>query len=140
MFHIVPENFFVPLASPNKLMMVYLGGYHNTVRRKLLWNIYEKLPGAVYLHFGDIDVGGFEIYLDLCKKTGIPFRPYLMGVEQLQQYERYTKKLTENDRRRLDVLRKKSENEEIQPVLEYMNAQGVKLEQECILCTDANIK
>ena len=55
--------------------MIYLGGYHNSVRRKLLELLYQDFPKAEYLHFGDIDVGGFEIYRDLCRKTGIPLKP-----------------------------------------------------------------
>lgn len=113
-------------------IMIYLGGYHNTVRRRILRNIYGMIPGAEYLHFGDIDVGGFEIYLDLCKKTGIAFRPYLMGIEQLRQYEGYTKELSEHDRKRIELLLKKDEIGRIAPVLEYMQDMGRKLEQECI--------
>ena len=54
--------------------MIYLGGYHNSVRRKLLELLYQDFPKAEYLHFGDIDVGGFEIYRDLLQKK----REYLL--------------------------------------------------------------
>lgn len=114
-------------------MLIYLGGYHNTVRRKLLQNIYAKIPQAEYLHFGDIDVGGFEIYRDLCQKTKIPFLPYLMGIQQLQQYESCTRKLTENDRKRIGQMLEKEKREEIVQVLKYMEEKGVKLEQESIV-------
>ena len=114
-------------------MLIYLGGYHNTIRRKLLQNIYAKIPQAEYLHFGDIDVGGFEIYRDLCQKTKIPFRPYLMGIQQLQQYESCTRKLTENDRKRIGQMLEKEKREEIVQVLKYMEEKGVKLEQESIV-------
>lgn len=120
-------------------LIIYLGGYHNSVRRELLCRVYQAIPDAEYLHFGDIDVGGFEIYRDLCSKTGIPFRPYHMGIKELKTYERYTKQLTENDRRRLDRLMESLQKEdrrgydqEILEVLEFMKAHGVKLEQEAI--------
>lgn len=113
-------------------LLIYLGGYHNAVRRQLLQKLYSAFPQAEYLHFGDIDIGGFEIYRDLCRRTGIPFRPYLMGIEQLQQYSEYAKKLTENDRRRLDELLEKEEYRDVWPVLKYMKENGGKLEQECI--------
>lgn len=130
-------------------VMVYLGGYHNRVRRRLLRMFYEQAPEMEYLHFGDIDVGGFEIYQDLCRKTGIPFKPYHMGVEELKRYQAYTKPLTENDRKRLEVLLlqmqadEKAEEASIPvfvsgngnscpEVLQYMKEHGVKLEQECI--------
>lgn len=113
-------------------ILIYLGGYHNAVRRKLLQKLYKAFPDAEYFHFGDIDVGGFEIYRDLCARTGIPFRTYRMGIRELKQYEAYTKKLTANDYRRLEVLLEKKEYETVWPVLEYMKEHGEKLEQESI--------
>lgn len=113
-------------------IIIYLGGYHNTVRRELLKNIYRILPEAEYLHFGDVDVGGFEIYLDLCRKTDIPFKTYLMGMEQLEDYNDFTRSLTENDRKRIEILLEHVENEEIAAVLSYMKRNGRKLEQECV--------
>ena len=41
--------------------------------------------------FGDIDVGGFEIYLDLCRKTGIPFPAVVFPV-----FEKYARKYDES--------------------------------------------
>lgn len=116
-------------------VMIYLGGYHNTVRRTLLRKLYNTFPQAQYLHFGDIDVGGFEIYRDLCEKTGIPFLPYRMGIKELEQYMAYTKELTANDKKRLDTLLDKETYESVRSVLEYMKVHGVKLEQESILCS-----
>lgn len=43
-------------------LIVYLGGYHNQARRKLLLKIYDAYPDAKYYHFGDIDAGGFQIF------------------------------------------------------------------------------
>lgn len=115
-------------------LIIYLGGYHNSVRRELLRMVHHELPDALYLHFGDIDVGGFEIYRDLCVKTGIPFQTYYMGIQELVDYKKYTKRMTENDRRRLKLLAEKewSGREEIIQVLRYMEENGVKLEQEII--------
>ena len=113
----------------NGSLIIYLGGYHNAVRRRLLHKIYKIFPNAGYYHFGDIDAGGFEIYKDLCDKTGIPFRMYHMGLEVLKKYECYGKKLTENDRKRLENMQEKNE---LCDVIAYMLQQDVKLEQECV--------
>ena len=115
-------------------LLIYLGGYHNSVRRELLCRVHQALPDAKYLHFGDIDVGGFEIYRDLCEKTGIPFQTYHMGILELQYYQEYTKKLTENDQKRLNSLMEKewSGQKEIAQVLQYMEKKCVKLEQEIV--------
>lgn len=112
-------------------LIIYLGGYHNTVRRNLLNKIYHVYPNASYYHFGDVDAGGFDIYYNLCERTNIPFRMYYMDLDTLQKYEGYGKKLTENDRKRLQGMQ---EREELKDVIAYMLKQNVKLEQECIEC------
>lgn len=115
-------------------LIIYLGGYHNSVRRELLRMVYQEIPDARYLHFGDIDVGGFRIYRDLCEKTGIPFQTYHMGIRELETYETYTKKLTDNDRKGLRLLieKEREEGEGNLETLLYMQEKDVKLEQEAV--------
>lgn len=113
-------------------MMIYLGGYHNTTRRRFLHLIYNKIPDAEYLHFGDVDVGGFEIYEDLRCRTGIPFKRYLMDLQTLKTYEKYARELTENDRKRIREIINRKPELSYKDVLEYMQMRGIKLEQECV--------
>ena len=122
---------FYRFTKENSLV-VYLGGYHNSSRRQLLKSIYEQLPAARYYHFGDIDVGGFQIYYHLRDKTGIPFSTYNMDLETLKKYEKYAKELTDNDSRRLIKIMERRFSEEEQEVARYMLSQKIKLEQECI--------
>lgn len=120
-------------CDKNGCLMIYLGGYHNSVRRKLLKKIYQHLPEADYYHFGDIDVGGLDIFRDLCDKTGIPFEKYKMDVATLQENEYCGKPLTNNDRDRIAKLIKVTKDEDTLKLLEYMLEKNVKLEQECII-------
>lgn len=115
-------------------LIIYLGGYHNSVRRVLLRAVYETLPDAEYVHFGDIDAGGFEIYRDLCAKTQIPFAMYRMDLNTLKTYEKYGKALTENDRLRLGKMLERDNKtaKDFCDVIRYMLEHNVKLEQECI--------
>lgn len=115
--------------SEKNSLIVYLGGYHNAVRRTLLKEIYSSIPEKTYYHFGDIDVGGFEIYRDLCEKTGIPFSMYHMNLETLKKYEKYGRALTNNDRKRLENMK---EQDDLRDVIAYMLEHNVKLEQECV--------
>lgn len=111
-------------------LLIYLGGYHNRIRRTLLKMVYETIPYAGYYHFGDIDAGGFSILLDLRKKTGIPFSSYHMDLDTLKQYKQYGKPLTESDRKRLEKL---CQEEEFCEVIRFMLEEDIKLEQECII-------
>ncbi|MBM6929565.1 hypothetical protein H5999_00600 [[Clostridium] spiroforme] len=110
-------------------LIIYLGGFHNTAISQFLLKIYKFLDDQVkYYHFGDIDAGGFYIYLNLLKKTNIPFQTWKMNLVTLKHYEQYAKPLTQNDIARL----KKLKNDINDPVIDYMLEKNVKLEQEII--------
>lgn len=107
---------------------IYLGGYHNHLRRELLMKLYAFDTTLDFYHFGDIDAGGFYIYRHLKNKTKIPFKTLRMDKETLIEYQKYSKKLTKNDRNRLSLLKE----EENQDVIDYMLENDCKLEQEIV--------
>jgi hypothetical protein len=109
-------------------MVIYLGGFHNTIRKKLICLIAEQNPKAEFWHYGDLDPYGFLILSDLRDKTGVDFRPWKMGLEELMRYEQngYSKPLTKEDVKLL-------ESERLSPyreILDYMKAHNCKAEQE----------
>ena len=63
----------------------YLGGYANRDQRDFIRKIYESNPSVTYLHFGDIDAGGFWIHHHLCQVTGVPFGMFHMSFEELME-------------------------------------------------------
>ena len=115
-------------VSLNDTFYIFTNGFHNHVIEAFLKCLYDFLGERVsYLHFGDIDAGGFHIYESLIKKTQIPFQTYKMNVNMLKKYKAYTKPLTENDRKRLLSVKDRH-----QEVIDYMLKYNVKLEQEII--------
>lgn len=106
--------------------VIYLGGYHNKIRRDFIKKIYEFNSNKNFYHFGDIDAGGFYILKHLINKTGIKFMPFNMDIDTLIKYKKYCKKLTDNDRKRLNNLL----DSEFHDVVEYMLENDCKLEQE----------
>lgn len=120
--------------------VIYLGGFHNQVKRDFLLYLYERNREKEYRHFGDIDAGGFYILEHLKRKTGIDFRSLDMDIKTLQRYREDRKPLTENDRRRLVQLkeelderrRRDEKTEDYRDVIDYMLEQDCKLEQEAI--------
>jgi hypothetical protein len=109
-------------------LIIYLGGFHNTIRRKFIELIYKDNPNMKYLHFGDIDAGGFLIYEHLREKTGVQFERYHMDIPTLEKHKPYWRKLTLNDKKRLS----KFKNKEYYDVIEYMLGCNCKLEQEIV--------
>lgn len=109
----------------------YLGGYANRFQREFLKTVYRDNLSIEYLHFGDIDAGGFFIHENLCNATGIPFALYHMSAEELKNpaYDKGLQPLTDNDRKRLETLQQKDLYKE---TVTYMLEHNVKLEQEVI--------
>ena len=108
-------------------LLIYLGVYHNTIRRDFLKFLYQKYPDKKYLHFGDIDAGGFYIPEHLKNKTGIPFEPYMMDKNVVTQHHEQTIPLQGNDRKRLNDLLNQSKYID---TITYMLENDIKLEQE----------
>lgn len=113
-------------------VIIFLAGFHNHTKQKLLKKIYEKYPYAKYYHFSDIDAGGFWIYQTLKEKTDIPFIPYKMNVKELIDHKDNLKKLTENDKRRLNRMLNDDRFKDFKATIEYMLNNNVKLEQEVL--------
>jgi len=115
-------------ANREGVFSVYLGGFHNRVRREFIKKIQEGNPEVTFYHFGDIDAGGFYILQHLKNKTGIDFKPYKMDIETLEKYRSYWKPLSENDHRRLNNLFEGEFGETVK----YMLENNCKLEQEAV--------
>ena len=108
--------------------IVYLGGFHNSIRTDLLKLIYAANHDNEYFHKGDIDVYGFIILENLKKKTGIPFLPLEMDLETLKEFESYhlVKPLNASDRKMLHI----PQLAPYQDILTYMEQHDCKAEQE----------
>lgn len=115
----------------NKLgtFYIFLSGYHNSAKQNFLKKIYSQNAEKEYFHFGDIDPDGFYILENLRSKTSIPFKPYKMGISELEKYSDYSKPLEENDILKAKALIDKGHHKEI---MEYMLKHNQKLEQEII--------
>ena len=118
--------------NDNDAVIIYLAGFHNHTKRTLLKKIYAKYPNAKYFHFGDIDAGGFWIYQTLKEKTDIPFIPYRMNIKELIGNKNTLKKLTENDKKRLNRMLYDERFDFFKDTIKYMLNNNVKLEQELL--------
>ncbi|SHK31189.1 Wadjet anti-phage system protein JetD domain-containing protein [Tepidibacter formicigenes] len=118
----------------NNELIIYLGGYHNFVRRNLLKKIYDFNNKLTFYHWSDIDLGGFRIINHLREKAGILFKPYLMDKKTLIKYREKAMAIDDDKyTKELEKLLSSDEYKEFHEVIDYMIKNKIRLEQEGIL-------
>ena len=126
------ENYtsWLRLSLPDTTLF-YLGGYATREQRDFLKEIAAENPNLRFFHFGDIDAGGLYIHERLRRITEIPFKQYRMSQKELQdpRYQSCLHPLTEQDRVRLESLKRQEDYREL---VSYMLNHNVKLEQEIV--------
>jgi hypothetical protein len=118
-------------------LIIYLGGFYSPTKRIFLQKIYnylkkKKIPASFY-HWGDIDIGGFNIFLQL-RDNIIPKLQYLyMDVQTLEEYAEYGDDFNKNYRNKLESIFKKPQYAIFHDVIAEMIKRGIRLEQEAIV-------
>lgn len=118
--------------SDSSFLVLYSDGYISSAMAMFLKKLYSFKTSLRFYHFGDIDRGGINIYLDIIAKTGIKFNTYKMDIETLKEYQSYAKSLTRKDKENLISLIKNAKDEEMLKLVDFMLSNNIKLEQEAI--------
>ena len=113
-------------------IVVYLGGFAGRYEIEILKKISEAANGIDCFHMGDIDWGGFQILMDLRKRTGIPFKAMNMDIAELEEYREECSPLTERDKAGLVKMLEEGAGE-FRSVISFMLENGYKLEQESLV-------
>lgn len=117
-------------------LVLYVGGFAGKVEREFLCRLYnycgEKGLNIDFYHWGDIDLGGFNIYLHLKRETKIPIKTLWMDLATLLKYRERGKAISPNYRRQLEKALGDPLYEEFWPVIEGMLNFGIRLEQEAL--------
>lgn len=116
----------------DEFISIYLAGFNNSIKAKLLKKMYDFNGKISFYHFGDIDCNGLTILIHLMKETQIDIKPYLMNKEILLKYIKYSDPLTNSDENKLNLFLTKKEYEPFYEVIKAMLLHRCKLEQEAI--------
>lgn len=125
------ENKTSFLRMNNGDCYVYLGGFATKPQIAFIKKLISDNPNKEYLHFGDIDAGGFWIHKKLCEQTKQFFDLFHMSEDDLKNinYLSCLKSLSENDIKRLNSLKT---IKEYSNCITYMIKFNKKLEQEIV--------
>lgn len=117
------------------VLAVYHGGHYSPARGRFFRRLVEAASAdAAFSHWGDIDLGGFRIFLRLQEQIVPQLRPHRMAASDLLEMRRYGEPLTTAYRRQLEAARTDSRYALFHPVIDVMLAENLRLEQESFLC------
>lgn len=115
-------------------LVIYHGGQYSK-SKKSFFELVSKSMGqnCIWLHWGDIDYGGFSMLSRLRKEINANIKPYLMGVSQLERYEKYCADFNDEYAKKLKQLVSYEELADCVLCIEYMLKRNKRLEQEAFL-------
>ena len=114
-------------------IVVYLGGFAGRHEVEFLKKVCKRTDALDFLHMGDIDWGGFQILMDLRKKTGMSFKALHMGIGELERYRQQCSPLTERDKVGLSKLLNDKDAADFWDTIAFMLDNGYKMEQESLV-------
>ena len=118
-------------------ILIYTGGFTSSSVISMIKTLKNNLCKEIntnikFLHWGDIDCGGFKIYKHMQESSGIEFKPMLMDINTFEQYKIYGKDLTKNDIINLNIMRKDLNFKIFWDVIDNMLNDNKKIDQESI--------
>jgi len=123
----------------DKTLAIYLAGFPGPMKKLFMRKLYEYAqkycPGTRFLHWGDIDLGGFRIFRSL--KDVVPtLEPHLMDVETLLKHREQCQKLSKGYDKLLKGILGDKGFAEFHELVGVMLQESIRLEQEGIYGTE----
>jgi hypothetical protein len=131
-------NFNYLCAKEKESLIIFTGGFYTPVQKRFLNNLYKQLinfnKNIEFYHWGDVDLGGFNIYRNIKSFIFYNVKPYLMNVQIMKEYNNYWE-LIEDDKYILK-LKKLLEDEtikELHDLINFVIENKITLEQESMI-------
>lgn len=117
-------------------LILYHGGQYSASKRKFFEMISLAMPvGADWLHWGDIDYGGFSMLMRLRREIRRDVAAYRMGIDELKQYESLCADFNDEYAKKLEQLLFFDELLDCYDCIRFMLDTRKRLEQEALLTT-----
>ena len=126
-------NFFAYQQAADELV-IYHGGHYSPSKKKLFKKIAAAMPkNSTWLHWGDIDLGGFRMLLRLRTEILPAVQPYRMNIQELQAYRVFTQPFSGDYAEKLQKLSEAALLSDCKACIDYMLTHKIRLEQEAML-------
>ena len=125
---------YIQKSLANDEIILYHGGQYSPSKKKFFLAISEKMPeGCKWVHWGDIDYGGFSMLARLRREIREEIGPFRMSISELINYKHLTAPITEKYAEKLKLLTAKHELLDCYDCINYLVANKIRLEQEAML-------
>ena len=126
-------NFFAYQQAADELV-IYHGGHYSPSKKKLFEKIAAAMPkNSTWLHWGDIDLGGFRMLLRLRTEILPAVQPYRMNIQELQAYRDFNQPFSGDYAEKLQKLSEETHLSDCRACIDYMLTHKIRLEQEAML-------
>jgi len=120
--------------TPEELV-IYHGGFYSPVKGLFFKKIYDAACrcGITFYHWGDMDLGGFQIFKRLKTQIIPTLRPYLMDVDAFMSMKRFWQAFDSKYAQALEKLLNDEEYQEFHQLIQVMLKEKARVEQEAFL-------
>jgi len=119
-------------------LILFTGGFYTPVQKRFLNILYRQLIDKHYdiefYHWGDLDLGGFNIYRNIKNNIFYNLKPYKMSVDVIKEHADYCEKiLDEKYILKLKKLLEYNEIKELHELIRFIIENKITLEQESLI-------
>ncbi len=115
-------------------LAVFHGGQYSQSKKIFFEKLSDSIGSeCVWLHWGDIDYGGFNMLARLRREININIQPYCMGIPELDKYQQFCSSFNDEYAERLKTLLSYNELSDCYTCIDYMIKKKIRLEQEALL-------
>lgn len=128
-------NFFDYIGKSRRTdeLVIYHGGQYSPAKFVFLQAVSAASGGLPWLHWGDIDYGGFSMLARLRREIDLNIQPYRMGKTELIAFAKLTTSISAEYAAKLQKLISRQELMDCSECLSFMVENRLRLEQESML-------
>lgn len=129
-------NYYNYIATQKQIdeLVIYHGGCYSPSKGKFFKKIANTVNDEIqFLHWGDIDFGGFSMLKRLRCEISNKYQPFFMSKQDLMKYELSATGFSANYCERLKKLLNYDEIRDCHSCITYMIDKGIRLEQEAMI-------
>lgn len=125
---------YISTQKKENELVIFHGGYYSPSKGRFFKKIASTADTDItFLHWGDIDFGGFSILKRLRNEINPQYKAMLMGKEDLTKFKYSTQIFSESYGNKLKNLLHNDALKDCYDCIEYMIENKVKLEQEAMI-------